>query len=142
MTTIDTWVKGSRPRTLSAAIAPVLLATALAGSSIKIVEATLALVVGLFLQIGVNYANDYSDGVRGTDLDRVGPTRLVASGLATPSAVKKAAFLAFLIAAMAGLVLAGGQRGRPRCPLTLRLNAAPAAPANRRRGSAPRGRRP
>lgn len=106
MTTIDTWVKGSRPRTLSAAFAPVLLATALAGSSIKIVEATLALVVGLCLQIGVNYANDYSDGVRGTDADRVGPTRLVASGLATPSAVKKAALLAFLIAAMAGLGLA------------------------------------
>ena len=106
MTTIDTWIKGTRPRTLSAAFAPVLLATALAGSSIKIVEATLALIVGLCLQIGVNYANDYSDGVRGTDLDRVGPTRLVASGLATPSAVKKAAFLAFLIAAMTGLVLA------------------------------------
>lgn len=106
MTTIDTWVKGSRPRTLSAAFAPVLLATALAGSSIKIVEATLALVVALCLQIGVNYANDYSDGIRGTDADRVGPTRLVASGLATPSAVKKAALLAFLIAAMAGLLLA------------------------------------
>ena len=106
MTTIDTWIKGTRPRTLSAAFAPVLLATALAGSSIKIVEATLALIVGLCLQIGVNYANDYSDGIRGTDADRVGPTRLVASGLATPSAVKKAAFLAFLIAAMVGLVLA------------------------------------
>src|SRR5207344_2264500 len=66
----------------------------------------LSLVVSLALQIGVNYANDYSDGVRGTDDVRVGPVRLVASGLATPRAVKRAAFAAFAIAAVAGLVLA------------------------------------
>lgn len=66
----------------------------------------LALVVSLALQIGVNYANDYSDGVRGTDDDRIGPIRLVASGLATPAAVKRAALAAFGVAAIAGLVLA------------------------------------
>jgi 1,4-dihydroxy-2-naphthoate octaprenyltransferase len=69
-------------------------------------KALLALVVSLALQVAVNYANDYSDGIRGTDADRVGPMRLVGSGAATPGAVKRAAFLAFGVAAVAGLVLA------------------------------------
>jgi 1,4-dihydroxy-2-naphthoate polyprenyltransferase len=69
-------------------------------------KALLALVVALALQVAVNYANDYSDGIRGTDADRVGPLRLVGSGLAAPAAVKRAAFLAFGVAAVAGLALA------------------------------------
>lgn len=106
MTRLDTWVKGARPRTLPAAVAPVIVATALAGSDAVASRAALALLVSLSLQIGVNYSNDYSDGIRGTDSDRVGPTRIVASGLATPSSVKAAAFISFLIGALAGLVLA------------------------------------
>jgi len=106
MTTVDTWLIGARPRTLPAAVTPVLVATALAGSQSNIVRALLALVVSLSLQIAVNYANDYSDGVRGTDTDRVGPTRIVASGLATPLAVKKAAFISFFVAGVSGLALA------------------------------------
>jgi len=69
-------------------------------------KAALCLVVAMALQVGVNYANDYSDGIRGTDADRVGPMRLVGSGRATPAAVKRAAFTAFGVAAVAGLVLA------------------------------------
>jgi 1,4-dihydroxy-2-naphthoate octaprenyltransferase len=69
-------------------------------------KALLALVVSLALQVGVNYANDYSDGIRGTDAERVGPMRLVGSGAASPTAVKRAAFVAFGVAAVAGLVLA------------------------------------
>ncbi len=91
------WVEGARPRTLPAAIAPVAAGTgaaaALDGASWA--RALLALVVSLALQVGVNYANDYSDGVRGTDDVRVGPLRLTGSGLATPRAVKLAAFAAF-----------------------------------------------
>ena len=99
---------GARPRTLPAAIVPVALG---AGSAAGAGDAVwwrlpLALVVSLALQVGVNYANDYSDGVRGTDDARVGPVRLVASGLAPPGAVKRAAFIAFGVAAVAGLVLA------------------------------------
>ena len=103
---VDTWIKGARPRTLPAAIAPVIVATALAGSHAIAYRALLALLVSLSLQIGVNYSNDYSDGIRGTDTDRVGPTRIVASGLATPSSVKRAAFISFFIGALAGLALA------------------------------------
>lgn len=69
-------------------------------------KALLALVVALALQVAVNYANDYSDGIRGTDADRVGPMRLVGSGAATPAAVKRAAFLAFGVAGVAGIALA------------------------------------
>jgi 1,4-dihydroxy-2-naphthoate octaprenyltransferase len=69
-------------------------------------KALLALVVALALQVGVNYANDYSDGIRGTDSERVGPMRLVGSGVASPAAVRRAAFLAFGVAALAGLILA------------------------------------
>jgi 1,4-dihydroxy-2-naphthoate octaprenyltransferase len=102
------WVAGARPRTLPAAISPVLAGTGVAAYDDDAVwwKALLALVVALALQVGVNYANDYSDGIRGTDAERVGPLRLVGSGLASPAAVKRAAFLAFGVAAVAGLVLA------------------------------------
>jgi 1,4-dihydroxy-2-naphthoate polyprenyltransferase len=102
------WVAGARPRTLPAAISPVLAGTGVAAYAEAMVlwRAFLALVVALALQVGVNYANDYSDGVRGTDADRVGPMRLVGSGAASPGAVKRAAFVAFGVAAVAGLVLA------------------------------------
>ena len=96
---------GARVRTLPAAIAPVVVASALAGSDFNWFRAALALKVGVWLQIGVNYANDYSDGVKGTDENRVGPTRLVASGLASAKAVKNAAFISFAIASVAGLWL-------------------------------------
>ena len=100
------WLAGARPRTLPAAIAPVLVATALAGDSFNPLTALLALIVSLSLQIGVNYANDYSDGIRGTDTDRIGPSRLTAGGLAKPVQVKSAAFISFSVAAVAGLGLA------------------------------------
>lgn len=100
------WIIGARVRTLPAAIGPVLVATVIAGSQWRPLQALLALVVSLALQVGVNYANDYSDGVRGTDDVRVGPVRLTASGLATASQVKRAAFISFFIASLAGLALA------------------------------------
>jgi 1,4-dihydroxy-2-naphthoate polyprenyltransferase len=108
MATASDWVAGARPRTLPAAISPVLAGTAIAVYDDEAVwwKALLALVVALALQVGVNYANDYSDGVRGTDARRVGPMRLVGSGAAAPGAVKRAAFAAFGVAAVAGLVLA------------------------------------
>jgi 1,4-dihydroxy-2-naphthoate octaprenyltransferase len=102
---MNKWLLGARPRTLPAAIAPVVVASALAGSDFNWFLAALALKVGVWLQIGVNYANDYSDGVKGTDENRVGPTRLVASGLASAKAVKSAAFISFAIASVAGLWL-------------------------------------
>ena len=102
---MNKWILGARPRTLPAAIAPVVVASALAGSDFNWFRAALALKVGVWLQIGVNYANDYSDGVKGTDENRVGPTRLVASGLASAKAVKNAAFISFAIASVAGLWL-------------------------------------
>ncbi len=76
---MNKWIIGARPRTLPAAVAPVAVATALAASDASALPALLALLVSLALQIGVNYANDYSDGIRGTDSDRVGPTRITAS---------------------------------------------------------------
>lgn len=103
---MNKWIVGARPRTLPAAIAPVLVATALAASDADIPMAALALIVSLSLQVGVNYANDYSDGIKGTDDNRVGPTRLVASGLASAKSVKQAAFLSFAIAAVVGSILA------------------------------------
>jgi len=103
---LNKWIVGARPRTLPAAIAPVLVATSLAASDANLVMAGLALVVSLALQVGVNFANDYSDGVKGTDDNRVGPIRLVASGLASAKSVKQAAFISFAIAAVVGLVLA------------------------------------
>ncbi len=103
---MNKWVLGARPRTLPAAIAPVVVASALAGSDFNWFRATLALNVGIWLQIGVNFANDYSDGIKGTDDDRVGPIRLVASGIATSKSVKGAAFISFAIACIAGAWLA------------------------------------
>ena len=105
MTSREIWIVGARPKTLGAAIAPVIVGTAFAGYDAEPTNFILALLVALALQIGVNYANDYSDGVRGTDDDRVGPIRLVGSGLAKPEAVKRAAFLSFFVAAFAGLIL-------------------------------------
>jgi 1,4-dihydroxy-2-naphthoate octaprenyltransferase len=103
---MNKWILGARPRTLPAAIAPVLVAVALVGNDINWLRAVLALKVAVWLQIGVNFANDYSDGVKGTDTDRVGPIRLVASGIATARSVKFAAFISFAIASMAGTWLA------------------------------------
>lgn len=107
------WLAGARVRTLPAAVVPVLVGTAAAydgdagdGGGIIWWRFAVAMVVSLALQVGVNYANDYSDGVRGTDEDRVGPLRLVGSGLVAPGAVKRAAFAAFAVAAVAGLALA------------------------------------
>jgi 1,4-dihydroxy-2-naphthoate octaprenyltransferase len=106
--TAQQWISAARPRTLPAAVAPVLVGT---GAGIELggfswLRGGLALLVSLALQVGVNYANDYSDGIRGTDADRVGPTRLVGAGLATPSTVKLAAFGCFGVAGLAGLILA------------------------------------
>lgn len=99
------WVAGARPRTLPAAVAPILAGVAGAAALDRFdwLIAALCLLLALALQVGVNYANDYSDGVRGTDDDRVGPVRLVASGLASPPAVKRAAFIAFAVGILAGL---------------------------------------
>ena len=99
---------GARPRTLPAAVVPVAVGAGCAAHLQGAVwwRVALSLVVSLALQIGVNYANDYSDGIRGTDNVRVGPVRLVASGLASAKSVKLAAFAAFGAAAAAGLVLA------------------------------------
>ena len=102
---MNKWIVGARVKTLPAAVAPVLIGTSYA-QKINWGNAFLALVVSLFLQIAVNFANDYSDGVRGTDTHRIGPVRLVASGLASASSVKVAALISFLIAAIAGFVLA------------------------------------
>ena len=107
MTGIKLWVDGARPKTLGAAVSPVLVGTG-AGSldgAVHWGRAGAALVVALALQVGVNYANDYSDGVRGTDAQRRGPVRLVATGLATPRAVRNAAIISFGIAAAVGAVL-------------------------------------
>ncbi len=108
MATRAQWIAGTRTRTLPAAIAPVLVGTAIADfeGSARIGIALCALVVALALQVGVNFANDYSDGIRGTDDVRVGPVRLVGQKLATPTQVKRAAFLSFAIAGIAGLIMA------------------------------------
>lgn len=103
------WILGARPRTLPAAVVPVLVGTAAAvgeGEGITWWRAAAALLVALALQVGVNYANDLSDGLRGTDgADRVGPQRLVGSGAAAPAEVRRAAVLSFGVAAVVGLVL-------------------------------------
>ena len=108
MATPAQWIEGARPRTLPAAIAPVLVGTGAAAYLDGFVwwKALLALGVALALQIGVNYANDYSDGIRGTDENRVGPLRLVGSKVASPQRVKAVAFTCFGIGAVLGLVLA------------------------------------
>ena len=102
------WLTGTRPRTLPAAVVPVLIGTgvALGYSRFSWWRALLALVVALALQVGVNFANDYSDGVRGSDAKRVGPVRLVAAGLAPPRQVLLAALGCFFVAGLAGLALA------------------------------------
>ncbi|MGQ4569239.1 1,4-dihydroxy-2-naphthoate polyprenyltransferase [Dermabacteraceae bacterium P9123] len=112
MATASQWLAGARPRTLPAAVAPVAAGIACAisvtGLSVwptLLVRGLLALLLSLSLQVGVNYANDYSDGIRGTDDDRVGPLRLTGSGAASPAAVKRAAFLSFGVGAVSGLVL-------------------------------------
>jgi 1,4-dihydroxy-2-naphthoate octaprenyltransferase len=104
------WLAGARPRTLPASVVPVLVGTACAAGRANIVawRMVAAMIVAVALQVATNYANDYSDGVRGTDASgrRVGPVRLVGSGLARPDEVKRAAFLAFGVAGLAGLALA------------------------------------
>ncbi len=104
---MNVWIAGARPRTLPAAVVPVAVGTAVAvGDGVIAWRALAALVVALAIQVGTNYANDYQDGVRGTDDVRVGPVRLVASGLASASTVRGAALAAFGVAALAGLALA------------------------------------
>jgi 1,4-dihydroxy-2-naphthoate octaprenyltransferase len=107
MATAAQWLSGARPRTLPAALSPVLVGTgaAMALGAVRPGRALTALVVSLGLQVGVNYANDYSDGIRGTDDERVGPFRLTASGAAPPARVKLAAFVSFGVAACFGLGL-------------------------------------
>ncbi|MBE7186970.1 1,4-dihydroxy-2-naphthoate polyprenyltransferase [Jatrophihabitans endophyticus] len=108
MATLAQWLEGARPRTLFLALSPVVAGTGVAAYDASPVwgRAALALIVALALQVGVNFANDYSDGVRGTDADRVGPLRLVGSGAARPRAVLGAALACFVVAAAAGVVLA------------------------------------
>ncbi len=101
---MNKWLIGARIKTLPAAISPVLIGTSYA-EQITWINAALALIVALFLQIAVNYANDYSDGIKGTDQNRIGPIRLVASGLASAVAVRNAAYISFLMAAIAGSIL-------------------------------------
>jgi 1,4-dihydroxy-2-naphthoate octaprenyltransferase len=101
------WVEGARLRTLPLAVSPIAIGAGAAASVQKfdLVLSLLALAVALFLQVGVNYANDYSDGIRGTDDFRVGPLRLTGSKSVRPQAVKLAAFIFFGLAALAGLVI-------------------------------------
>ena len=111
MTSVAQWVSGARPRTLSAAVVPVAIGACVASRSVDVdvtfaSRTAAALLVSLALQIAVNFANDYSDGIRGTDATRSGPMRLVGSGVASAAAVKNAAFVSFGVAAVAGLFLA------------------------------------
>jgi 1,4-dihydroxy-2-naphthoate octaprenyltransferase len=108
MAEIRQWIEGARPRTLPVNVAPVIAGSGLAAFDSRFVvgKAVLCLIVAMALQVGVNYANDYSDGIRGTDAERVGPLRLVGSGVASAVAVRRAAFGAFEVAMLAGLVLA------------------------------------
>ena len=110
MTTTPTgaalWIAGARPKTLPAAVVPVAVGTAAVADDTFIAwRAVAAMVVALALQVATNYANDYSDGIRGTDDDRVGPLRLVGSGAASPGAVKRAVIASFAVAGLVGLVL-------------------------------------
>ncbi len=105
-TGVGLWFAGARPKTLPAAIVPVVVGTAAVASDTFVLWRFIAaMTVALALQIATNYANDYSDGIRGTDDDRVGPLRLVGSGAASASAVKKAIFISFGVAAVVGLAL-------------------------------------
>ena len=107
MTSLNIWFQGARPKTLGAAIAPVLVGSSIAyyEKSFSLIISLLALVVSVSIQIAVNYANDYSDGIKGTDDQRVGPVRLVGQKLASPQAVKTAAILFFFVAALSGLFI-------------------------------------
>jgi len=107
MSSVSVWIKGARLRTLPLAIAPVVMGAGTAASDDKfnLGLVLLALLVALFLQIGVNYANDYSDGIRGTDANRVGPKRLTGGGLAEPKKVRNAAFICFGLAGVVGLLI-------------------------------------
>lgn len=107
MASVGEWIAGARPRTLPAAAAPVFVGSGAAAlvDSFSLLKAALAMLLAIALQVGVNYANDYSDGVRGTDVDRVGPVRLTASGLAAPQHVKYAAFGAFGLGSVLGIIL-------------------------------------
>jgi 1,4-dihydroxy-2-naphthoate polyprenyltransferase len=108
VSTAADWLAGARPRTLPAALVPVAAGSGVAAGYGRFLpgRALLALIVALALQVGVNYANDYSDGIRGTDERRTGPVRLVAAGLAPPRQVLAAAAGCFFLACVAGLVLA------------------------------------
>jgi 1,4-dihydroxy-2-naphthoate octaprenyltransferase len=108
MATTKQWIGATRPRTLPAAIVPVLVGISIASAygEIHWLRAVLTMMVSLLIQIGTNLANDYSDGVRGTDEKRSGPTRLVGGGLAPPKAVLRAALGAFAVAAVLGLYVA------------------------------------
>jgi len=109
VTSAGHWLAGARPKTLGASVSPVLVGTAVASRYGDVIwwRAGAALAVAVALQVGVNYANDYSDGVRGVDTAaRKGPVRLTASGLAAPAAVKRAATLSLAVAALIGIVLA------------------------------------
>ena len=145
MASVGEWVAGARPRTLPTAVSPVLVGTgaAVGAGAVQPLRALLALVVAVALVIGVNYANDYSDGIRGTDDERVGPVRLVGSRLAAPAAVRNAAFLCFSVAALAGLTLVsltrqwwlvGRRRRVHRGRLVLHGRAAPVRLRRARRG--------
>jgi 1,4-dihydroxy-2-naphthoate polyprenyltransferase len=107
MASVTQWVSGARPWTLPAALAPVAAGTGAAAAlhGADGLRATLAVVVALALQVGANYANDYSDGIRGTDRERIGPFRITGSGAARPRSVRAAACAAFAVAALAGVVL-------------------------------------
>ena len=107
MTNLKIWIQGSRPKTLGAAISPVIVACSVTyfENAFNLYIAFLALVVSIAIQIGVNFANDYSDGIKGTDENRVGPVRLVGQKLASPKSVKQAAYLFFFIAALAGFLI-------------------------------------
>jgi 1,4-dihydroxy-2-naphthoate polyprenyltransferase len=108
MATVAQWIEGARPRTLPNAVAPVIAGTGAAAwlHGAQWWKALLALVVAVALIVGVNYANDYSDGIRGTDDERAGPLRLVGAKLAAPKAVLTAAVISLTVAAVAGLALA------------------------------------
>lgn len=110
---IKLWIIGARPRTLFISVAPVILGTALAvktttmgEKNLDLVNFVLALLVAVFIQVGTNYVNDYFDGIKGADVIRVGPQRLVGGNLMSPEGVKRLALAAFLVACVAGLVLA------------------------------------
>ena len=107
MTSLNIWFQGARPKTLGAAIAPVLVGSSIAyyEKSFSLTISLLALLVSISIQVAVNYANDYSDGIKGTDDQRVGPVRLVGQKLASPKSVKTAAILFFSVAALSGLFI-------------------------------------